>query len=291
LEFRWSEDKADVNARVACSGVGIDLATNAPTPQALREAVRTVLDKPDHRWRASSMASSNPPPFAFTLLLGLLASVPFSGIDMSLPALAATGAALGARPSEVGLTMGIFMFSLAAAPLIHGPASDRCGRKPVVVFGVALFGMASLACQLAQSLPALLMYRLLQGAGAASTTLAMSIVRDLFGGQAARAKIANIVIAINVVTVIAPTAGAALLALGGWRLTHAAQLAVGVVLLFAPLNRVCRERPYRPCPPPDAFSVILKSNISRLVLCFGGRTGRALLCVPGLLPALPLNHF
>jgi MGT family glycosyltransferase len=51
-----TEDKADVNARVAWSGVGIDLATNEPTPQALREAIRTVLDRPVYRRRASSMA-------------------------------------------------------------------------------------------------------------------------------------------------------------------------------------------------------------------------------------------
>ena len=51
-----TEDKADVNARVAWSGVGINLATNNPTPQALREAVRTVLDKPDYRSGASAMA-------------------------------------------------------------------------------------------------------------------------------------------------------------------------------------------------------------------------------------------
>ena len=51
-----TEDKADVNARVAWSGVGIDLATNEPTPQALREAIRTVLDKPNYRRRAALMA-------------------------------------------------------------------------------------------------------------------------------------------------------------------------------------------------------------------------------------------
>jgi MGT family glycosyltransferase len=52
-----TEDKADVNARVAWSGVGIDLATNEPSPQALREAVRSVLDKPNYRRRASLMAN------------------------------------------------------------------------------------------------------------------------------------------------------------------------------------------------------------------------------------------
>ncbi len=51
-----TEDKADVNARVAWSGVGINLAPNAPTPGALRQAVRTVLDKPDYRRRAALIA-------------------------------------------------------------------------------------------------------------------------------------------------------------------------------------------------------------------------------------------
>ncbi|MDQ0392142.1 glycosyltransferase [Labrys monachus] len=51
-----TEDKADVNARVAWSGVGIDLATNEPTPQALRQAVRTVLDTPNYRARSRQMA-------------------------------------------------------------------------------------------------------------------------------------------------------------------------------------------------------------------------------------------
>jgi UDP:flavonoid glycosyltransferase YjiC (YdhE family) len=52
-----SQDKADVSIRVAWSGVGINLATNEPAPQALRNAVRTVLDKPDYRTRAASMAA------------------------------------------------------------------------------------------------------------------------------------------------------------------------------------------------------------------------------------------
>jgi MGT family glycosyltransferase len=52
-----TEDKADVNARVAWSGVGINLATNEPTQEALCKAVRTVLDRPAYRLRAAQMAS------------------------------------------------------------------------------------------------------------------------------------------------------------------------------------------------------------------------------------------
>jgi UDP:flavonoid glycosyltransferase YjiC (YdhE family) len=51
-----TEDKADVNVRVAWSGVGINLATNNPAPQALRKALRAVLENPNYRSRASSMA-------------------------------------------------------------------------------------------------------------------------------------------------------------------------------------------------------------------------------------------
>jgi MGT family glycosyltransferase len=51
-----TEDKADVNARVAWSGVGVNLATNEPTPEALRTAIRAVLDRPAYRMRASQMA-------------------------------------------------------------------------------------------------------------------------------------------------------------------------------------------------------------------------------------------
>jgi MFS transporter, DHA1 family, multidrug resistance protein len=147
-----------------------------------------------------------PASFAFTLLLGFLAAVPYSGIDMNLPALAATSATLGVSASEVGLTMSAFMLSLAAARLLYGPVSDRFGCKPVVAFGVALFVAASLACAVAQSLPALLVCRFVQGVGAASTAMTFAIVRDLFGERTARAKIANVMATTNVATVIAPTA-------------------------------------------------------------------------------------
>ncbi|QOZ27981.1 MFS transporter [Bradyrhizobium sp. CCBAU 51753] len=176
-----------------------------------------------------------PTSLAFTLLLGFLAAVPYSGIDINLPALAATGATLGASPSDVGLTMSAFMLSLAVAPLLYGPISDRIGRKPVVMAGVALFAIASLACAAADSLWMLLICRFVQGVGAASTTMTFAIIRDLFGETIARAKIASVVIAVNVVTVVAPSAGAALLAVGSWRLIYLTQAAAGSVLLLAVL--------------------------------------------------------
>src|SRR5215813_10659205 len=102
---------------------------------------------------------------AFKLLLSFLVALSSFGIDMSLPALTAMGAALHVAPAQAGLMMSLFMLGFAVAPLFYGPASDRYGRKPVVLFACILFIMGAIGCALAQSLPALLMWRVVQGAG------------------------------------------------------------------------------------------------------------------------------
>ncbi|WP_146690818.1 Bcr/CflA family efflux MFS transporter [Bradyrhizobium canariense] len=177
-----------------------------------------------------------PASMAFTLLMSFLVALPSFGIDMSLPAITETAAALGVAPAQAGLTMSLFMLGFAVAPLFYGPASDRYGRKPVVVFACTLFIIAGLGCALARSLLALLMWRVVQGAGAgAGMTIALAIIRDLFEGQAARTKLSYVAIATMMVPMIAPTAGAALLALGGWRLIHTVLAGVGLLLLLAML--------------------------------------------------------
>jgi DHA1 family bicyclomycin/chloramphenicol resistance-like MFS transporter len=175
-----------------------------------------------------------PASMAFTLLLGFLVALPSFGIDTSLPALTDTGAALGVAPEQAGLMMSVFMLGFAVAPLFYGPASDRYGRKPVVVFACALFVIAAIGCAFARSLPTLLIWRVVQGAGAgASMTIALAIIRDLYEGQAARTRLSYVAIATMVVPMIAPTAGAALLAFGGWRAIHAVLAGVGLLLLLA----------------------------------------------------------
>ena len=189
------------------------------------------------RWSGSTVQTAASKPFhsfVFTLLLGLLSSLPTFGIDMILPSLSATGADLGAAPADVGLAMSVYLLSLGAALLVYGPVSDRFGRKPIVVFGCALVIIASLGCIFAHSLPQLLFFRALQGAGASGPGMAaVTIVSDLFDGAAARAKMSNVVFAINIVPMIAPTVGAALLAVGGWRAIYLVPIAGGLVLLGA----------------------------------------------------------
>ena len=220
-----------------------------------------------------------PDTFAFTLLLGLLAAVPYSGIDINLPALAATGATLGLSASDVGLTMSAFMLSLATAPLIYGPVSDRLGRKPVLGFGLALFVAASVSCAFASSLPVLLLGRFVQGIGAAATATTFAIIRDLFDGDAARSKIGNIMVAVNVATVIAPTAGAALLAAAGWRSIYATQAAIGFMLLvvvmfrFAETAAIAPSGRLVPSAVIDSYRRVLTHPVSVAYILVGAAGG------------------
>ncbi|WP_426610458.1 multidrug effflux MFS transporter [Bradyrhizobium sp. McL0616] len=220
-----------------------------------------------------------PESFAFTVLLGLLAAVPYSGIDINLPALAATGAALGASASDVGLTMSAFMLSLATAPLIYGPVSDRLGRKPVLAFGLALFIAASIGCALAPSLPVLLLCRFVQGIGAAATATTFAIIRDVFDGDAARSKIANVMVAVNVATVIAPTAGAALLAAAGWQSIYATQAAIGFMLLvvvmfrFAETATIAPSGRLVPAAVVDSYRRVLTHPVSLPYILVGAAGG------------------
>jgi DHA1 family bicyclomycin/chloramphenicol resistance-like MFS transporter len=203
-------------------------------PEPLRQ--RRDLHEPrvPTRRKQIPIVRIQPDSFAFTLLLGLLSSLPTFGIDMILPSLSAVGAALGAPPSDIGLTMSVYLLGLGAALLVYGPVSDRFGRKPVVVFGAALVIAASIGCMLAGSLPQLLIFRTLQGAGASGPGMAaVTIVRDLFEGAAARARMSDVVLAINVVPMVAPTVGAAMLALGGWQIIYLVPIGGGLLLLMA----------------------------------------------------------
>jgi DHA1 family bicyclomycin/chloramphenicol resistance-like MFS transporter len=175
-----------------------------------------------------------PNSLAFSWLLGLLSALPTFGIDMILPTLPATAAALGAPVSEVGLAMSAYLLGLGAALVPYGPISDRIGRRPIIMFGAALLALASVGCMLAHSLPVLLIFRTLQGIGASGPGMgALTIVRDLFEGEEARAKMSYVVFAINIVPMIAPSVGAAFLTLGGWQAVYWVPIAGGCILLVA----------------------------------------------------------
>jgi len=169
----------------------------------------------------------------FAVFLGALAALPPLSIDMALPALNEMGSDLSARGGLAGLTLGLFMLGFAVSPIFYGALSDRFGRRPLLLTGLALFALGGLAAAAAPSIDLLLAARLVQGAGAgAGMTLAMAMVRDLLEGRAAQSRLAIITVVGNVAPIVAPTLGAALLGFAGWRGIFAVTAFCGLALLL-----------------------------------------------------------
>ncbi|WP_186310661.1 multidrug effflux MFS transporter [Paraburkholderia sp. BCC1886] len=195
----------------------------------------------------------------FMLFLGALAALPPISTDMALPALGSIEDALHTSASAAGLTLSLFMLGFAITPIVLGPMSDRRGRRPCLILGLALFVLGGLGATFAHSIAGLLVARLVQGAGAGSgMTLAFAVVRDKFEGRAAQTRLAAITVVCNVAPIVAPAIGAALLAPVGWRGIYAVMMGCGVVLavivttLFAETLPAAPGKPGRPGEARDA---------------------------------------
>jgi DHA1 family bicyclomycin/chloramphenicol resistance-like MFS transporter len=171
--------------------------------------------------------------FAFTLLVAALVALPPLSIDMSLPATDRIGAALGAPASQTGMTLSLFMAGFALAQLGFGPLSDRFGRRVPLIATCALFGASGFFCAFTGSIDALLFWRFVQGAGAGgATVLAFAIVRDLFEGSQARARMATISAVMTAAPMLAPGIGALILRLADWRTIFLLLALAGVALVL-----------------------------------------------------------
>src|SRR5271166_5902960 len=189
----------------------------------------------------------------FTVFLAGLSALPALAIDTSLPSLALIQADFGATQTEAASAIAIFLAGFATAPLAVGPLADRFGRKPVMLVGLLLFTFCALGCALAPSIGVLLAFRLVQGVGAGAVgVLPRAIIRDLFDGREARLAIAAVSLVFSVAPLIAPTLGAAILAVGPWPMIFFALAGVGSALaavglfLFEESHGLDRRRSLRP---------------------------------------------
>lgn len=185
---------------------------------------------------------------AFTFLIGALAALPPLSIDLGLPALTLLETSLGATHTQAALTLSLFLAGFGASQLVMGPLSDRYGRRPVMLAGMALYAAAGLGCALSPTIELLLAFRLLEGIGAAGgTTLAMAVVRDCFDGQAGRIKMSQVSMVITIAPIIAPTLGGLLLLLfHDWRVIYAALALAGAALVAAVALGLAESRPPLP---------------------------------------------
>ncbi len=166
------------------------------------------------------------------LLAGLMALNAFA-IDAMLPALPAIGEELGvADENRRQLVVIAYFFGFGSTQLIWGPLADRFGRKPVLTAGILLYTGFALLCGIASSFSLLIASRVAMGASAAvSRVLVVTMVRDLFDGEAMARIMSLVFMVFMVVPVLAPSVGQAILLFAPWRVIFLVLAAYGLAML------------------------------------------------------------
>ena len=165
------------------------------------------------------------------LIVALTSLGPLS-TDFYLPALPAIARALHTDSAGAQLTLSVYLLGFGAGQLILGPFSDRFGRRPVLLWSMLVFVLASVACALAQSIEALIAARFLQALGACGgPVLGRAVVRDLYGPKDAGRVLSHVATGTALAPLLAPLLGGLLTAHFGWRSSFVALTVYSIVLL------------------------------------------------------------
>ncbi len=200
---------------------------------------------------------------ALTVLLALLTAIGPLSVDLYLPSLPEIGRALAAPASQVQLTISSYLVGFAAGQIVYGPVSDLFGRKPVMFVALVIFCAASLACAGAPNIESLIAARVVQAVGASgAVVLARAVVRDLYEGARAGRELSVMAMIMGLAPVIAPTIGAALQMMFGWRACFLFICAGGVITIVA-MWRFMPETLQRPAP--GSFTAVQIVNAYRIV--------------------------
>jgi DHA1 family bicyclomycin/chloramphenicol resistance-like MFS transporter len=177
-------------------------------------------------WRA--------PMWALSVLLAVLGMLgPFS-IDTYLPAFAGIARSLGASPVEMQQTLSAYLFGFAFMCLFHGAISDSLGRRPVVLWGLAAFTLASVGCAVSQTVGQLIFFRAMQGLSTgAGIVVSRAVIRDMFAPSQAQKVMSQVTIFFGVAPAIAPIVGGWLFVHANWHSIFWFLAGVGVVLWIA----------------------------------------------------------
>jgi len=170
------------------------------------------------------------------ILLGALAALgPFS-IDTYLPAFPAIAQDLGVSVGRVDFSLATYFLGICIGQLAYGPLMDRFGRRTPLLWGLALYAIASLLCAMSPNDTTLSALRFLQALGGCAGMVAgRALVRDLFPNEAAQV-FSSLMLVMGIAPVVAPSIGGWIAAAVGWRAIFVF-LALVAVALFAMIAR------------------------------------------------------
>lgn len=212
---------------------------------------------------AEALDPPRAPPPPLGLLIALAAFGPMS-IDLYLPSLPRMMQVFGTDVSHVQLTLSVYLAGFALAQLVYGPLSDRYGRRPLLLAGIVIYGLASVLCFCAVSVQMLILARFLQALGAcAGPVLARAIVRDSFARDQAARVMASMASVMALAPAVAPMVGGHLLVLFGWRANFALLIGFSLVMLLL-IGLALRETNLHPNPHALHLSTLVRNYFSLL---------------------------
>lgn len=151
--------------------------------------------------------------------LVIISAFPPLTIDLYLPALPQMVEVFNTDQSMVNLTLSSYFVTYAVGLLFWGPLSEKFGRKPILLIGIASYMVASVLCAMTNSIEQLIGARIFQAfVGSAITVIATAIVKDLYDGREREKIMATIMSLVIIAPMVAPVFGAFLLKIASWRM-------------------------------------------------------------------------
>ncbi len=173
--------------------------------------------------------SATSPPRISTLVL--LTALTVLSLNMFVPSLSNMAEDFHTDYALVNLSIAGYLAITAVLQLIMGPLSDRFGRRPVLLTGLAIFVLASLGCAQASDIWVFLGFRILQGAIISGSALSQAVVRDMVPAREAASVMGYIAMAMAVAPTLGPMVGGGLEELYGWQASFLTFAGMGVALL------------------------------------------------------------